>query len=88
MDERDRYHIETNEEIDLTKLTILDVTAIKSRPYMYGLFDGFAIVATVFIVCFFVLIGGGIFAAIFIPTMVRRKRRRRAAALAQKQQNK
>ena len=88
VDERDRYHIETNEEIDLTKLTILDVTAIKSRPYMYGVLDGFAIVAIVFIVCFFILIGGGIFAAIFIPTMVRRKRRRRAAALANKQQNK
>ena len=86
VDARDGYHIEANEEIDLTKLTILDVTAIKSRPYMYGVLDGFAIVAIVFIVCFFILIGGGIFAAIFIPTMVRRKRRRRAALLAKKQQ--
>ena len=85
VDERNGYDIETKGELDLTKLSVLDVTVIKSRPYMYGIVDGFTIIAIVFFVCFFILIGGGIFAAIFIPAMVRRKRRRRAAALAKKQ---
>ena len=87
VDERGGYRLETNAELDLTKLSILDVTVIKSRPYMYGIVDAFTIIAIVFIACFAVLISGGIFAAIFIPTMVRRKRRRRAA-LAKKQQRK
>ena len=86
VDETQKYRIETREELDLTKLTVLDVTVIKSRPSYYGIVDVFTIIAIVVIVCLVIFIGGGIFAAIFIPTMVRRKRRRRAALLAKKQQ--
>ena len=85
VDERGGYQIETVKELDLTKLSVLDITVIKSRPSYYGIVDAFAIITIVFFVCLFVLVGGGIFAAIFIPIMVRKKRNRRAAALAKKQ---
>ena len=80
INEQRNFQIEASQKLDLSKLSVLDVSVIKSRPYMYGILDGFAIVAIVFFVCFFLLVGGGIFAAIFIPKMVRRKRRNRAKA--------
>ena len=85
------YRFETNEELELDKLTILEVIGIKSEPYMThqlgGCFGNFAeALKTVLIVLavFFVLLSFGIFSAIFFPAMARRKRRRRAA-LAEKE---
>ena len=80
VDERGGYIIETSEKLDLEKLTLLDVTVVKSRPYMYGVMDGFLIVAIVFLVCFGIVVSAGIFCAIFFPAMKRRKRARRLAA--------
>ena len=85
VDERGGYIIETTEKLDLEKLTLLDVTVVKSRPYMYGVMDGFLIVAIVFLVCFGIVVSAGIFCAIFFPAMKRRKRARRLAAEQNKQ---
>ena len=88
------YRFETTEELELDKLTVLDVIGIKSEPYLThqlgcgGDFSGIlAIVITVFVV-FAILLSFGIFAAIFFPAMARRRRRRRLALQEQqKKQN-
>lgn len=78
------YRFETSEELELDKLTVLDVIGIKSEPYLthqLGCGGGFSnILAAVIIVfvIFAILLSFGIFAAIFFPAMARRRRRRRA----------
>ena len=79
------YTIETNEELELDKLTVLDVVGIKSEPYLthqLGCGGSFSTVLTIVIIVFVlfaIMISFGIFAAIFFPAMARRRRRRRAA---------
>ena len=85
VDERNDFYFTAYEELDLEKLTLQDVTVIKSKPYYSEAFNTtLGIVALVIIVGFFLLLSFGIFAAIFFPAMARRRRRRRALQAAQK----
>ena len=77
IDETYDYSINSKAELDLSKLVVEDITVIKSRGAYYGCVDAFQKVLTLLLICFFVMISMGIFAAIFIPAMVRRKRRKR-----------
>ena len=84
VDERNSFYLTAFEELDLAKLTLQDVTVIKSKGYYSDTTNFFTLVAAIFVVGFFMLISFGIFAAIFFPAMARRIRRRRALQAAQK----
>lgn len=84
VDERNDFYFTAYEELDLEKLTLQDVTVIKSKPYYSDVFNAIGIVVFVIIFGFFLLLSFGIFAAIFFPAMARRRRRRRALQAAQK----
>ena len=83
IDERGDYIIESSQELDLSKLTINNLTVIKSHSYDYGCRGGMEKLATILliiVILFFVMISVGIFSAIFFPAMARRRRRRREVA--------
>ena len=88
------YRFETNEKLELDKLTVLEVIGIKSEPYashqlggcMANAFEVMKL-AIIFFVVFSVLLSFGIFSAIFFPAMARRRRRRRALLEQQNKQN-
>ena len=88
------YRFQTAEEIELDKLTVLDVIGIKSEPYLThqlgcgGDFSNLLKTVLVVFVVFALILSFGIFAAIFFPAMGRRRRRRRLALQEeQKKQN-
>ncbi len=83
IDARGGFIVETSQELDLTKLTINDLTVIKSHSYGYGCRGNAQKIMIIFLVIVFIfalMISFGIFAAIFFPAMARRRRRRRQAA--------
>ena len=73
----------TSETLDLTKLTVNDITLLRSsskygyRDYYYGIgCKDFLNTFLLFILIFFIFLGFGIFALIFFPAMARRRRRK------------
>ena len=81
----------TNEQIDLTKLTVTDVVMVRDTE-RHNYYNGIGINLEnalrgflIFLLVFGLLLSFGIFAAIFFPAMARRKRRNR---LLQEQNNK
>ena len=77
----DKLYIRSNESLDLTKLTVDEITMVRN-PQKYSenyYFVGCRDVANafgIFLLVFFLLMGFGVFAAIFFPAMARRRRRR------------
>ena len=78
------YQFQTTEELELDKLTVLDVIGIKSEPYLthqlggcVGGFSNFLKMALIVFAIFFLIISFGVFSAIFFPAMARRRRRNR-----------
>ena len=83
LDDNKELCITTEEEIDITKLTVDSAVAIKSSEHSSDSY-GFDLVFGVIMLIFFGLtISFGIFAAIFFPTMARRRRRRRRMQASQ-----
>ena len=73
----------TSETLDLTKLTVNEITMLRSsskygyRDYYYGIgCKDFLNTFLLFILIFFIFLGFGIFALIFFPAMARRRRRK------------
>lgn len=83
-DETEEFKIETSALLDTSKITINNITVIKSHGAFYGCGDAIMSILMILLVSFLIVISMGIFAAIFIPAMVRRKRRNRAKKAAAK----
>ena len=77
VDSYQQYRISSSTPLDLAHLTISDVVVIKEKKQFAGLASAIAIIVTIFVVGFFLLISFGIFAIIFFPAMARRRRRNR-----------
>ena len=82
-DEIEQLSFRTNESLDLTKLTVDEVIMIRSydkyeyRDYYYG--NGcknFLNTVLLFLLISSIILGFGIFSAIFFPAMARRRRRK------------
>ena len=91
LDDFDNLMFSTNEQIDLTKLTVTDVVMVRDTE-RHNYYNGIGINLEnalrgflIFLLVFGLLLSFGIFAAIFFPAMARRKRRNR---LLQEQNNK
>lgn len=76
----ERFYFRTNEELDLEKLTVDDITMLQGNErYTDYYFRGngcknFLNSLLLFMLIFFLLLGFGIFSAIFFPAMARRRR--------------
>ena len=83
LDNIDNLRFTTNEQLDLTKLTVEDVLMVRdTERYNYynngfgeNLGNAFAVLL-IFLLVFGLLLSFGIFSAIFFPAMARRRRQR------------
>ena len=92
-DNTEKISFRTNEKLDLSKLTVGEIKMLRSNyeyNYNYGYYNGAGCrnalnALLVFMLVFFLVLGFGIFSAIFFPAMARRRRRK--ALLAQDKNN-
>ena len=92
-DNTERISFRTNEKLDLSKLTVGEIKMLRSDyeyNYNYGYYNPSGCrnalnALLIFMLVFFLVLGFGIFSAIFFPAMGRRRRRK--ALLAQDKNN-